>query len=169
VLNLGPAVGDLLILDAPHVPVFVDSRLESYPVDFLRDVLRADADDATLAALIQRWDARWIVAEHFRDTLRARVVHLLGAGWAPVYVDSDYVVLVRDDADSAAYLAAHRIDLRRAEPGDLVAAPAVLRAQQRGHFAHLLRAIGAGERAEQQRRAALAEGGPAALEAFDRP
>lgn len=169
VLNLGPAVGDLLILDAPDVPVFVDSRLESYPVDFLRDVLRADADDATLAALIRRWDARWIVAEHFRGSIRARVVHLLGAGWAPVYADSDYVVLVRDDAESAAYLAAHRIDLRLAEPGDLVAVPAVLRAEQRGHFAHLLHAIGAVDRADEQRRAALAEGGPAVIEAFDRP
>ena len=168
-MNIGPGVGDLVILDAPGIPVFVDSRLESYPVDFLRDVLGSDGDDAALGALLRRYGVQWIVAEHFREPTRARVVHLLGAGWAPVYLDSDYVVLVRNAPENAGYIAAHRLDPRRAEPGDLVAAPLALRAQQRGRFARLLHALGADERAEEQHRAALAEAGPAGAAAFEQP
>jgi hypothetical protein len=168
-MNVGPGVGDLVILDAPGIPVFVDSRLESYPIEFLRAVMRSDGDDGALGALIQRYGVQWIVAEHFREPIRARVVHLLGAGWVPVYVDSDYVVLVRDAPENAAYVAAHRIDLHRAEPDGLVVAPLVLRAQQRGRFARLMHALGADDRAAGQRRAALAEAGPEGAEAFERP
>jgi hypothetical protein len=168
-MNVGPGVGDLVILDAPGIPVFVDSRLESYPVEFLRAVIGSDRDDAALGALIERFDVQWILAEHFRDPIRARAVHLLRTGWAPVYVDSDYVVLVRETAANASYLAAHRVDLTRAEPGDLVAAPLQLRAQQRGRFARLMTAVGAPARAEEQRAAALAEAGGAGAEAFSLP
>jgi hypothetical protein len=167
-MNVGPGIGDLVILDAPGIPVFVDSRLETYPIDFLREVLGADADDAALGALIARWRPRWIVAEHARDTIRARVVHLLGAGWAPVHVDSEFIVLVRDEPAAAAYLAAHRIDLARAEPGDLAPNPS-LRAQQRARFARLMRAIGAGARADAQRAAALRESGSDGARAFEGP
>jgi hypothetical protein len=158
-MNIGPGVGDLVIFSVPGVPVFVDSRLESYPVPFLREVIGADTDDARLGALLDRYGVQWIFAEHFRPTIRDRLVHLMKTGWAPVYADSDYLVIVRDA--TGAYLAAHRIDLARAEPADLVAAPD-LRAEQRLHFARLLRAVGAGDGAEAQRRAALAESGEAA-------
>lgn len=168
-LNVSNGAGDLVILDAPGIPVFVDSRLESYPVEFLREVMAAEKDDAALDALVEAHGVQWILAEHFRPPLRARVVHLLGAGWAPVYVDSDYTILVRDVPVNAAYLRAHRIDLSRAEPGDLLAAPLVLRAQQRAHFAALMTAIGAKGRAEAQRRAAIAEAGSEAAAAFDGP
>ena len=94
----------------------------------MRAVIGSGGDDAALLALADRFGVQWILAEHFRDPIRARVVHLLGVGWAPVYVDSDYVVLVREGPGTAAYLAAHRLDLRRAEPDDLVAGPASLRA-----------------------------------------
>jgi hypothetical protein len=168
-MNVGASAGDLVILDAPGIPVFVDSRLETYPVDFLREVIASDKDDAALARLTAKWDVQWIVAEHFRAPIRARVTHLLGAGWAPVYVDSDYLILVRDTAANASYVNAHRLDLARAEPIDLVAAPAALRAQQRAHFAKLMAATGAKERAEEQRRAALAEAGSDGAAAFDEP
>jgi hypothetical protein len=168
-LNLGAGAGDLVILDAPGIPVFVDSRLETYPVDFLREVLASDRTDAALAALLERWNVQWLLAEHFRPPIRDRVLHLLGAGWAPVYVDSEFVILVRDTPASAGYLAAHRLDLRGAQPGDLVAAPLVLRARQRGRFARLLDALGAHERAGEQRSAAVAEAGAAGAEAFDQP
>jgi hypothetical protein len=168
-LNIGAGVGDLVILDAPGIPVFVDSRLETYPVDFLREVLADDKDDAALGALLQRYDVQWIVAEHFRPTIRARVLHLLTSGWAPVYVDSDYVIVVRDKPANAAYVAAHRIDLARAEPGDLIAAPLSLRAQQRGRFARFMTALGATTRADEQRRAAVAESGAEGAQAFEEP
>jgi hypothetical protein len=148
--------------------VFVDSRLETYPIDFLRGVLVADADDASLATLIERWRPRWIVAEHPRESIRARVVHLLGAGWAPVHVDSEFIVLVHDEPSGAAYLGAHRIDLARAEPDDLAANPA-LRAQQRARFARLLRAVGAGAGADEQRAAAVRESGEDGARAFEAP
>jgi hypothetical protein len=164
-MNLGPGVGDLVIFSVPGIPVFVDSRLESYPIAFLREVMGADQDDARMARLLETHGVQWIFAEHFRDTLRARLVHLLGKGWDPVYVDSDYLVLVRASPATAAYLAAHRIDLLRAEPADLVAAPD-LRAEQRLHFARLMRAIGADARAREQREAALAESGALGAAAF---
>jgi hypothetical protein len=169
VMNLGPGVGDLLILDAPGIPVFVDSRLESYPVDFLRAVLASDSDDAALDALVAQFHVDWIVAEHFRDPTRARVVYLVRTGWTPVYVDSDYVVLVRGAPANAAYIAGHRLDLARAEPQDLISAPLVLRAQQRGRFARLMGALGARASAQKQRAAALAEVGPNGAEAFSQP
>jgi hypothetical protein len=168
-MNVGAGAGDLVILDAPGLPVFVDSRLESYPIEFLRAVIASDRDDAALGALIERFDVQWILAEHFRDPIRARVVHLLGAGWAPVYVDSDYVVLVRDTPTNASYLVAHRLDLLRAEPADLVAAPLPLRAQQRGRFARLMGALGASARVEEQRWSALAEAGAAGAASFAQP
>ena len=167
-MNLGPGVGDLVILDVPGTPVFVDSRLESYPIEFLREVLVADRDDASLKALIDRWHPQWIVAEHARDSIRARVVHLLAVGWVPVHVDSELVVLVNETPMSAAYVAGNGVDLRRAEPADLTANPS-LRAQQRARFAKLMRAIGAPERAEEQRRAAIAESGAAGERAFEEP
>jgi hypothetical protein len=168
-LNISAGAGDLVILDAPGIPVFVDSRLETYPVDFLRDVIDSDKSDPALGALIDRWNVQWVLAEHFRPTIRARVLHLLDVGWAPVYVDSDFVILVRDAPASAGYLASHRIDLRAAQPEDLVTAPLVLRAQQRGRFARLLDALGAHARAGEQRSAAVAEAGQAGAEAFDLP
>jgi hypothetical protein len=164
-MNVGPGLGDLVIFWDPGIPVFVDSRLESYPVPFLREVIGSDTDDARLGALIERYGVQWIFAEHFRDSIRARVVGLLQTGWAPVYVDSDYIVIVRQSEATMPYVAAHRIDLGRAEPGDLVAAPD-LRAQQRLHFAALMRAIGADARAEEQRRAAIEESGELAAQLF---
>jgi hypothetical protein len=163
-MNVGPGLGDLVIWAAPEIPVFVDSRLETYPIDFLREVIGSDESDERLQALIERFDVRWIFAEHFRDTIRARVVHLLGHGWTAVYLDSDYVVIVRDGPDTAAYLAAHRLDLPRATPDDLVAAPLALRAQQRAHFARFMGALGYTARSDEQRRAAAAEAGAATAE-----
>lgn len=169
VMNVGASVGDLLILDAPEIPVFVDSRLESYPVPFLRDVLGSDGDDDALGALLTKFQVQWIVAEHFRAPIRARLAHLMGSGWTPVYVDSNYLIVVRDAPQNAAYLAAHRIDPRRAEPLDLVSAPLSLRAQQRGRFARLMGALGADDRVAEQRRAAIAEAGDDGARAFEQP
>jgi hypothetical protein len=167
-MNVGAGVGDLVILDAPGIPVFVDSRLESYPIEFLREVLSSDSSDAALGALLARHDVQWMVVEHFRPTIRSRALHLLASGWAPVYVDSDYLILVREGPLNAAYVGAHRIDLTHAQPGDLTVAP-VLRAQQRGRFARLMLALGAPARAEEQRLAAVAEAGAEGALAFDEP
>lgn len=165
-LNLGASMGDDVIFWVPGLPVFVDSRFESYPADFLREVVAAGQDDARLEGLLRRFDVRWVALEHFRDDVRARAVHLLRAGWAPVYVDSGALVLVREGPDTRAYLDAHRIDLARATPGDLVAAPRALRAQQRAAFARLMRALGWEARVEEQWRAAVRESGPDGAAAF---
>jgi hypothetical protein len=165
-LNLGASLGDDVIFGVPGLPVFVDSRFESYPADFLREVLAAQEDDALLTGLIRRWDARWAVVEHTRDNPRARAVHLLAAGWVPVYVDSSVLILVEDGPASRAFLAAHRIDIARATPGDLVAAPLALRAQQRANFARLMRSLALENRVEEQRRAAAQESGGDGIAAF---
>jgi len=130
-----------VIFWVPGVPVFVDSRLESYPPEFLRSVVAAQDDDRELLALINRFDVDWVFANHALAAQRERALNLLRAGWQPVYVDSAYVILVRPTPDTAPYRSAHAIDLRRAQPGDLVAAPADLRKEQQDSFAAFLAAL----------------------------
>jgi len=141
-MNLGMGLGDDVIFWVPGIPVFVDSRLESYPPDFLRAMLAAQEDDAALAALVERYDVQWLFAQHSRPQLRDRVLTLLRAGWQPVYVDSGEIIIVRPTPATAAYRAAHAIDLRHAQPADVVAAPAGLRKEQQDHFAALMSALG---------------------------
>ena len=140
-LNLGMGLGDDVIFWVPGIPVFVDSRLESYPPEFLAAVLAAQSNDAALATLIDRYDPQWLFANHARPALRDRIVALLRAGWQAVYVDSAHIVLVRPTPATQDYVRAHAIDLRRAQPGDLVTTPA-LRKQQQDDFAALIAALG---------------------------
>jgi hypothetical protein len=140
-LNLGMGLGDDVLFWVPGIPVFVDSRLESYPPEFLAAVLAAQSNDAALATLIDHYDPQWLFANHDRPGVRERVVTLLRAGWQAVYVDSAHVILVRPTPATQDYLRAHAIDLRRAQPGDLVATPA-LRKQQQEDFAALIAALG---------------------------
>jgi hypothetical protein len=148
-LNLGMGLGDDVLFWAPGIPVFVDSRLESYPPEFLQEVMAAQADDAGLARLIDRYDVAWVFAAHSRTAQRARVIHLLRAGWQPVYVDSGHIVLVRPSSspETADYLRAHAIDLRRAQPGDVVSAPDAIRSEQQKDFAAFMSALGPETRA----------------------
>ena len=169
-MNMAWTSGNDLIWELPDVPVFVDPRFESYPHAFLREAADAYGDDAKVAKLVERWNVTWVYAEHFRANVRARAVTLLRRGWEPVYVDSAQLILVRPVPETAAYRAAHRIDLARATPGDLLPAEGprgALRAQQRARFAALMRDVGLPERAEEQRRLALTESGPRAAEVFD--
>jgi len=140
-LNLGMGLGDDVLFWVPGIPVFVDSRLESYPPEFLAAVLAAQSNDAALATLIDRYEPQWLFANHDRPALRDRIVTLLRAGWQAVYVDSAHVILVRPTPATQDYLRAHAIDLRRAQPGDLVTEPA-LRKQQQENFAALIAALG---------------------------
>jgi hypothetical protein len=148
-MNLGMGLGDDVIFWVPGIPVFVDSRLETYPPDFLRAVLAAQNDDAALARLVERFDVQWLFAQHSRPMLRDRAVTLLRAGWEPVYVDSAYIILVRPTPATAAYRRAHAIDLRQAQPADLVDGPRMrglqqlqqLRQEQQDNFAALLAAL----------------------------
>jgi hypothetical protein len=139
-LNLNAGLGDAVIFWLPGLPVFVDSRLETYPPDFMSSLLAAQSDDHALAALIDRFDPQWLFATHARPNMRARVITLLRAGWQPVYVDSAYVILVRPTPATLAYRQAHAIDLRHAQPQDLVAQPA-LRRQQQEDFAAFIAAL----------------------------
>jgi hypothetical protein len=166
-MNMAWTSGNTLVWDVPEVPVFVDPRFETYPHDFLREVADAYLDDAKTAALIDRWNVTWVYAEHFRQHIRARALTLLRAGWEPVYVDSDHLILVRPVPEMAAYRAAHRIDLRRAPLLDLLPAGnlAPLRAQQRARFATLMNELGEPARADEQRRLAVAESGDEAAAA----
>jgi len=141
-LNLGMGLGDDVIFWAPGIPVFVDSRLESYPAEFLAAVIAAESSDAELAKLIDRYDVQWVFLQHARPVLRDRVVALVRAGWRPVYVDSANIVLVRATPATDAYARARAIDLRRAQPADLVSGQADIRKDQQRDFAALIAALG---------------------------
>jgi hypothetical protein len=69
-MNLGMGLGDDVIFWAPGVPVFVDSRLESYPPEFLQAVMVSQTDDAALATLIDRYEVQWVFASHARPAPR---------------------------------------------------------------------------------------------------
>jgi hypothetical protein len=142
-------LGDDVLFWAPGIPVFVDSRLESYPPAFLQEVMAAQSDDAGLDRLIERYGVQWVFGAHARPVQRGRLLHLLGAGWQPVYVDSGHVVLVRPSPapETAEYLRAHAIDLRRAQPGDVVSAPEAIRTEQEKDFAAFIGALGPEARA----------------------
>jgi hypothetical protein len=106
-LNMPWASGNALIWGLPEQPVFVDARLESYPWSFLRDVMDSYHDEVRLAALLDRYQPTWILAETATPTIRARLATLAGQGWQPVYRDARIVILVRPGSATAAYRAAH--------------------------------------------------------------
>ena len=89
-LNLSMGLGDDVIFWVPGLPVFVDSRLESYPPDFLRAVMDAQSDDSARAGRTDRPASTrsGCSPSHARPLARARVVALLHAGWRAVYADS---------------------------------------------------------------------------------
>src|SRR4029078_8810797 len=103
-MNLSMGLGDDIIFAAPRIPLFVDSRLESYPPEFLRAVMTAQEDDGALGKLLDEHVVQWLSPAHTRPRLRARAVHLLRAGWQPIYVDSATLVLVRPAPATLAYL-----------------------------------------------------------------
>lgn len=142
-LNLGMGLGDNLIFWVPGFPVFVDSRLESYPPEFLADVIAAESSDAKLAQLIDRYDVQWVFLHHERPAIRDRVVTLVRAGWQAVHVDSANIVLVRPTPATAAYARAHAIDLRHAQPADPPSDRPEIREQEQHSFAALIAALGA--------------------------
>lgn len=141
-MNLGAPLGDAVIFWVPGVPVFVDSRLETYPPEFLQAIMAAEKDDAALQALLDHYDVQWVFADHIRPHRRDRVRTLVGAGWQPVYADTGSIILVRPGPATEDYRRRNVIELTRVEPADLVAAPAALREQQRANFAALLSALG---------------------------
>jgi hypothetical protein len=110
-MNVPWASGNALIWGLPAEPVFVDPRLESYPLEFLREVIDSYPDDARFAAVIDRYRPTWIFAERVHETVRKRLASLMGRGWEAVYRDAETVILVRPGADTADYRAARRIEL----------------------------------------------------------
>ncbi|HXU03043.1 MAG TPA: hypothetical protein VN903_18880 [Polyangia bacterium] len=141
-LNLRMNLGDNVIFWAPGIRVFADSRLESYPTEFLQEIIAAQDDDARLQHLIDRFDVQWVFAAHTHPAQRARVLHLLNVGWQPVYVDTGHIIVVRPTRTTESYRRAHAIDLRRAPPGDLVSEPAAIRKEQQANFAAFIAALG---------------------------
>ena len=146
-------LGDDVIFWVPGIPVFVDSRLESYPPDFLRAVMAAQSDDAVLAELIDRFDAQWVFAQPRAPAACARASSpcCAPAGSRSTSTAPTSSSCVRRRADRRPTCAQHAIDLRRAQPGDLVAAPA-LRRQQEEDFAAFIAALGPGDPAPVERR-----------------
>jgi hypothetical protein len=119
-LNIPWYTANWLIWDLyPYHRVFVDPRFEAYPRGFLVDSIEAEKDDALLANEISRYQPNWIVAEVRRREIQQRVANLLRKGeWVLVYADTVLMVLVRNTAESAPYIAAHQLDPAQIAPRD---------------------------------------------------
>jgi hypothetical protein len=119
-LNMPWYTANWLIWDLyPQHRVFVDPRFEAYPRSFLLDSIEAEKDDALLANEISRYQPNWIVAEVRRRDIQQRMANLLRTGEGVlVHADTVLMVLVRNTAENAPYIAAHRLDPGQISPQD---------------------------------------------------
>lgn len=147
-LNLGWVAGNPLIWGG-H-PVFVDPRWEAYPKPFLGRAIRAMDDPDTLQQLIDEYEPGTIVAEQRLARVQARVGELVASGdWALVHVDTLLVVLVRrQQAGAADYIAAHEVDPATVEAPDWLPEHRQLHAQQQIRMGRFFREVGEPQRAE---------------------
>jgi hypothetical protein len=119
-LNIPWYTGNALIWGLfPQQRVFVDPRFETYPRSFLLESIHAESDDALLAKQISQYQPGWIVAGMWRRDIRERMANLIRVGgWVLVQVDTEFMVLVRNSAENAAYVASHRLDPGQISPQD---------------------------------------------------
>ncbi len=119
-LNIPWYTANWLIWDLyPEHRVFVDPRFEAYPRSFLVESIEAEKDDALLANEISRYRPNWIVAEVRRHDIQQRMAHLVRTGeWVLIHVDTVLMILVRNVAENASYIVAHRLDPAQIAPAD---------------------------------------------------
>ncbi len=119
-LNIPWYTANWLIWDLyPKHRVFVDPRFEAYPRGFLLESIEAERNDALLANEISRYQPNWIVAEVRRQGIHQRIAYLLRTGeWVLVHVDTVLMILVRNVAENAPYIAAHRLESANISPQD---------------------------------------------------
>jgi hypothetical protein len=149
-INLTWYSGNPLILDLfPQHRVFVDPRFESYPRDFLVLAIEAAHKKETLQAAILKYQPDWMVAEMQFAHTRKRAAELIKDGtWTLVHADSVLLILVRETAGNADYIARHRLNPEEIGPADLLRSEPDLLALQRLRVAGLYSELGLTARAE---------------------
>ena len=143
-INLTWYSGNALIFELfPQHPVFVDPRFESYPREFLLLTIEAAHKKETLQEAIITYQPDWMVAEMQFVHTRKRAAELIKDGtWALVQADSVFLILVRDTAGNADYIARHRLKPEEIEPADLLWSEPDLLALQRLRLADLFKELG---------------------------
>jgi hypothetical protein len=81
--------GGYLIWFARETPVFIDSRQDPYPFEFVIDAVRNDSH-ATIEATFARWGIRCALLPHDSETLPV----LRGKGWRAAFADDEWAVMV---------------------------------------------------------------------------
>lgn len=121
-INLSWYSGNALLWELyPAHPVFVDPRFEAYPRDFLLQAIAAQEDDDALADLLDEYQPHWLVAETRLPAVVERVARLWRGGkWSLAYVDTEWLILVRDSPLTARYLAEYRMTPKQIHPPDLL-------------------------------------------------
>ncbi|HVZ79029.1 MAG TPA: hypothetical protein VG818_13685 [Gemmatimonadaceae bacterium] len=80
--------GGFVIWFVPETPVFIDSRQDPYPVDFVLDTVRDDSHATAMTTLARR-GIRCVLLPHDSETLP----QLASAGWRTRYSDADWSVV----------------------------------------------------------------------------
>ncbi len=146
-LNLSWYAGNALIWELyPETKVFVDPRFEAYPREFLLRAIEAETDDDVVAALIEEYQPTWFVGELRLETVQERAAYLLRSGWRPVFLDTVFLVLVRETPETKDYLEAHRIDLARDRPAGILEGPPDIRLAQLLRLRDLYESLGLEEK-----------------------
>jgi hypothetical protein len=82
--------GGVLIWFTPDRPVFIDSRQDPYPVDFMLDAIAVEGGRLPYQPMF----ARWRIGCAFLSSSSKMVETLRGDGWRARFVDRDWAVLV---------------------------------------------------------------------------
>ncbi|MFO0947830.1 MAG: hypothetical protein U1D30_18225 [Planctomycetota bacterium] len=120
-INLSWYSGNVLTWELyPKHPVFVDPRFEAFPREFLLRSIQAQEDGQALDELIEKYQPDWMVAEVRLPTVVAQAARLWKSGaWSLIYVDTEWIILVRDTPMTADYLAEYRMTPEQIHPPDL--------------------------------------------------
>jgi hypothetical protein len=81
--------GGYLIWFSRETPVFIDSRQDPYPFEFVMDAARNDSH-ATIDATFARWGVRCALLPHDSETIPA----LRAKGWRASFADDKWAVMV---------------------------------------------------------------------------
>ncbi len=88
--------GGFLIWFVPERPVFIDSRQDPYPHDFIMEAGRASLD-ARPAPLIARWGLRCALL----PKASTMIAPLAADGWRTTFADDDWTILAASDSRGA--------------------------------------------------------------------
>jgi hypothetical protein len=143
-INLSWYSGNTLIWELfPLQRVFVDSRFESYPRDFLLKVVRAPSQPIVFEQLVSEYRPNWMVAEVRDADVRKMVARLLQDDtWKLVHADTIFLILVKNVIENSGYLQRHEVEPAQISPSDFLWSYPGLLAAQRLRMAELYADLG---------------------------